>query len=126
MTKDRDNKVPSMRVKYKSDLDLITTILRIYAISKGEELRDFEAKVMKYYIKYGYSKETQEMIIEDTGKKLGAIKTTETLLRQKGFLLKGELNQRKTRLSPEMEAVRRNYVLGAKKVLALIFESSYG
>lgn len=126
MTKDKDNKVPSMRVKYKSDLDLITTILKIYAISKGGELRDFEAKVMKYYIKYGYSKETQEMIIEDTGKKLGAIKTTETLLRQKGFLLKGELNQRKTRLSPEMEAVRRNYVLGAKKVLALIFENGYG
>lgn len=124
MEKNNNSKIPSLKIEFNSDLDLITTLLKIYAISKGEEIRDFEIKVMKYYIKYGYSKETQTMIIEDTGKKLGAIKTTETLLRQKGFLLKGEMNQRKSSLSKEMEVLRNNYILGNKRLLALIFEQN--
>ena len=119
MENNKTSKIPSLTIEYKSDLDLITTLLKIYAITKKVEIRDFEIKVMKYYIKFGYSKETQEMIIEDTGKKLGAIKTTETLLRKKGFLLKGEMNQRKSSLSPEMEGLRRNYILTEKKLLAL-------
>lgn len=120
-----NNKTPTIRIKTDSDLDLITKLLKIYAIHKGEELRDFEIKVMKYYIKYGYSKETQDMIIEDTGKKLGAVKTTETLLRRKGYILKGEMNMRKSRLSPEMEVLRNNFILGKKKLLALILERDY-
>lgn len=120
-----NNKTPTIRIKTDSDLDLITKLLKIYAIHKGEELRDFEIKVMKYYIKYGYSKETQDMIIEDTGKKLGAVKTTETLLRRKGYILKGEMNMRKSRLSPEMEVLRNNFILGKKKLLALILEREY-
>ena len=120
-----NNKTPTIRIKTDSDLDLITKLLKIYAIHKGEELRDFEIKVMKYYIKYGYSKETQDMIIEDTGKKLGAVKTTETLLRRKGYILKGEMNMRKSRLSPEMEVLRNNFILGKKKLLALILERGY-
>ena len=62
-------------------------------------------------MKYGYSDETRELISEDMGKDLKYINTTNTHLRDKGFIDKGVNNLRKSTLSKEMEELRKQFVL---------------
>jgi hypothetical protein len=118
-----DKNIPAINgIPYKSDLDKIEKILTIYSIVKEIKFRDFEKDVLKYYLVYGYNKETQEMIMEDLGKSDVNIRVTDTWLRKNGFLNLGVNNKRKSSLSKDMEMVRKDFILDRKDVYALIFK----
>jgi hypothetical protein len=118
-----DKNIPAINgIPYKSDLDKIEKILTIYSIVKEIKFRDFEKDVLKYYLVYGYNKETQEMIMEDLGKSDVNIRVTDTWLRKNGFLNLGVNNKRKSSLSKDMEMMRKDFILDRKDVYALIFK----
>ena len=118
-----DKNIPAINgIPYKSDLDKIEKILTIYSIVKEIKFRDFEKDVLKYYLAYGYNKETQEMIMEDLGKSDVNIRVTDTWLRKNGFLNLGVNNKRKSSLSKDMEMMRKDFILDKKDVYALIFK----
>ena len=118
-----DKSIPAINgLSYKSDLDKIEKILTIYSIVKEIKFRDFEKDVLKYYLVYGYNKETQEMIMEDLGKSDVNIRVTDTWLRKNGFLNLGVNNKRKSSLSKDMEMMRKDFILDKKDVYALIFK----
>ena len=118
-----DKNIPAINgISYKSDLDNIEKILTIYSIVKEIKFRDFEKDVLKYYLVYGYNKETQEMIMEDLGKSDVNIRVTDTWLRKNGFLNLGVNNKRKSSLSKDMEMMRKDFILDKKDVYALIFK----
>ncbi len=118
-----DKNIPAINgISYKSDLDKIEKILTIYSIVKEIKFRDFEKDVLKYYLVYGYNKETQEMIMEDLGKSDVNIRVTDTWLRKNGFLNLGVNNKRKSSLSKDMEMMRKDFILDKKDVYALIFK----
>ena len=118
-----DKNIPAINgIPYKSDLDKIEKILTIYSIVKDIKFRDFEKDVLKYYLVYGYNKETQEMIMEDLGKSDVNIRVTDTWLRKNGFLNLGVNNKRKSSLSKDMEMMRKDFILDKKDVYALIFK----
>lgn len=118
-----DKNIPAINgIPYKSDLDKIEKILTIYSIVKEVKFRDFEKDVLKYYLVYGYNKETQEMVMEDLGKSDVNIRVTDTWLRKNGFLNLGINNKRKSSLSKDMEMMRKDFILDKKDVYALIFK----
>ena len=118
-----DKNIPAINgIPYKSDLDKIEKILTIYSIVKEIKFRDFEKDVLKYYLVYGYNKETQEMIMEDLGKSDVNIRVTDTWLRKNGFLNLGVNNKRKSSLSKDMEMMRKDFILDKKDVYNLIFK----
>ena len=118
-----DKNIPAINgIPYKSDLDKIEKILTIYSIVKETKFRDFEKDVLKYYLVYGYNKETQKIIMEDLGKSDVNIRVTDTWLRKNGFLNLGVNNKRKSSLSKDMEMMRKDFILDKKDVYALIFK----
>ena len=118
-----DKNIPAINgIPYKSDLDKIEKILTIYSTVKEIKFRDFEKDVLKYYLVYGYNKETQEMIMEDLGKSDVNIRVTDTWLRKNGFLNLGVNNKRKSSLSKDMEMMRKDFILDKKDVYVLIFK----
>ena len=118
-----DKNIPAINgIPYKSDLDKTEKILTVYSIVKEIKFRDFEKDVLKYYLVYGYNKETQEMIMEDLGKSDVNIRVTDTWLRKNGFLNLGVNNKRKSSLSKDMETMRKDFILDKKDVYALIFK----
>ena len=118
-----DKNIPAINgIPYKSDLDKTEKILTIYSIVKEIKFRDFEKDVLKYYLVYGYNKETQKIIMEDLGKSDVNIRVTDTWLRKNGFLNLGINNKRKSSLSKDMEMMRKDFILDKKDVYALIFK----
>ena len=118
-----DKQIPAIKgIPYKSDLDKIEKILTIYSIVKEIKFRDFEKDVLKYYLVYGYNKETQDMVKEDLGKSDVNIRVTDTWLRKNGFLNLGVKNRRKSSLSKDMETIRKDFITDSKNVYALMFK----
>lgn len=116
--------IPTIKnIPYKSDLDKIEKVLNVYSTIKGIQFREFEKVILKYYLVYGYSKETKRIIQEDLGKKEGNIRVVDTSLREKGFLNKGTANLRKSRLSDDMEQIREEFIIKKKDVYLLMFKN---
>lgn len=113
---------PTLKTKYRNEIDLIDKILRVYSISQEVSLRNFERLILVYYIRNGYSKETKEFIKEDTGKKDGDIRVADVHLREKGYLLSSEKNLRMSKLSPDMESIRSSFIANKKQIYVLAFQ----
>lgn len=113
---------PTLKTKYKNEIDLIDKILRVYSISQDVPLRNFERLILVYYIRSGYSKETKEYIKEDTGKKEGDIRVADVHLREKGYLMPSEKNLRMSKLSPDMESIRTSFIKNKKQIYVLAFQ----
>ena len=125
------SKIPYLKIKYKNQVDLVDKLLKIYDLSKEDvpsdnkkkikNLRNFERQVLNYYIRYGYSKETKNLIEKDTGKKLNAIVQTDFLLKESGYLEDMENNYRMKKLNPFLEKIRQDFILKRNRVYGLYF-----
>jgi len=113
---------PTLKNRYKNEIDLIDKILRVYSISQEKPLRNFERLILIYYIRNGYSKETKEFIKEDTGKKDGDIRVADVHLREKGYLLTSDKNMRMSKLSADMNSIRDSFIVNKKELYVLIFK----
>ena len=117
-------KIPTLRVKFKDDFDKIEFILKVYSLAINQPIRAFEMVILKYYMYYGYTQEAVEFIKKGEKKTDGDIRTANTHLRQKGFLSHGVTNLRKSSLSPELEALRKTFMIDRKKLYALVLENA--
>ena len=125
------SKIPYLKIKYKNQVDLVDKLLKIYDLSKEDvpsdnkkkikNLRNFERQVLNYYIRYGYSKETKNLIEKDTGKKLNAIVQTDFLLKESGYLEDMENNYRMKKHNPFLEKIRQDFILKRNRVYGLYF-----
>lgn len=113
---------PTLRSKYRNEIDLIDKILKVYSISQDNPLRNFERLILIYYIRSGYSKETKEFIKEDTGKKDGDIRVADVHLRDKGYIVTSDNNMRMSKLSKDMESVRDSFIKNKKEIYVLAFK----
>lgn len=118
---------------YTDDINLIDNLLTIISASKGVNLREYSRRVLKYYIKYGYTDEAKEYIVEDYLEEIKVTSPDETLLkkldqrirtanvdlRDLGFLNHGTNNMRKSKLSDEMEFLRKKIDDGSFKHLLI-------
>lgn len=118
-------KLALLPVEYKNDFDIIEKLLKCYSIMKDIPLRPFELKVLKYYIKYGYvnNKELKSMIMEDEKRTEQDIKTVNSYLRKAGFLELGVSNMRKSKLSSDMELIRKKFILEKTDMYILKFNN---
>lgn len=116
-------KIPMVVENIDNDLEVIDKVLTIYSVVKDIKLRPFERLVLKYYIKYGYTEEAKEYIIEDANKKRTDIKAVDFLLREKNFLIHLTTNNHDSRLSEDMEIIRKHFVLGSSNVYLVSFKN---
>lgn len=114
------NKIPMVVKNTQSDLEIIDKVLTIYSVVKEIPLRPFERLVLKYYIKYGYTQDAKKYLMEDAKRKPSDIKTADFHLRSKGFLHQLANNEKDSRLSDDMEVVRKHFVLTNESKLYLI------
>ncbi len=124
--------IPYLQILYNNDFELIEKLLKIYEVSKepvfdedGKELklRNFERGVLKYYIMYGYSKETKNMIEQDMSKKNNAIIQTDFLLKKAGYLEDMDNNYRMKKLNPYLEKIRQDFIIKKNRVYGLSFKA---
>lgn len=128
-----DIKLPFLPINFKNEVDLVNKILSIYSLTKENDeppknsrfdsfkLRKFEKDVLNYYIRYGYGEETKRMIEEDMNKKSNAITQVDFLLKEKGYLEDLPNNYRMKKLNPSLEEIRKQFILGKRRVYALHF-----
>lgn len=123
--KKQDSKKPTVPIVYndfESDLEIIDRVLTIYSSVKGIRLRAFERQLMTYYLKYGCNEDAQEHIKADTGKTENHIKVVNYNLRDIG-LLETTNNKHKSKLSSDMENLRKHFVEGDTKIYLVSFET---
>lgn len=115
-------KFPSLKNKYKDDLDFADKLLKVYSTLQDKPLTNFERKVMVYYIIHDVSKETRDYIKEDTNKKANYLNQIDFLLKEKGYLVDEKNNYRKKKLSVDMKAIRDSFFINRKRVYILTFD----
>lgn len=108
------NVLPKVDCKFENELHKLEKLLSIYCICKDKQIRGFEKVVLKYYLKYGYSKDIKTMIAQDTGKRIEYVNTTNTFLRDRGFLIQNKYKE--TYLSEDMEMLRKFFIEDNKKL----------
>lgn len=114
--------IPVVVEKVDTDLEKIEKVLSVYSIMKNIKLRPFERLVLKYYIKYGYSDEAKEFLIEDENRKKSDLKNADFELRSKGFIVQSSKNNRSSELSVDMESIRKHFVIGNSDIYLISFK----
>ncbi len=96
-------------VAYKVDfkpndsLDFYDMLLSIYSLTVLKDpLKTKERIILRYYLLYGYSKETKDMIVLDMGIKRSNLNTSNYDLQKRGFLKPHPTNQRSKLISKEL------------------------
>lgn len=114
-------------IKYKNDIDLVDKIISIYSINKtlkGKPVRilPYEKSILIYYLIYGFNKEAKETIMKDLGKTENQINTTNTNLRNKGYLFKDRNNRTKGYVSKDLKEMVDIFLNNKNKVLVTQFK----
>lgn len=99
------------QAEYSNELDLITKVLRIYSITRlNTKLVKKEEEVLVFYIKYGYSKDTKDLIKEELDMKSTHLNQLNYNLQKKGFLVTDGYNRQKKHLSNSLEQIRKSFL----------------
>lgn len=108
---------------YKNEVDLVNKLLSIYSIvKKNGDLRDFERKVLNYYIRKGYSTETKDQIRKELGLKQRNLNQTNYHLTNKGYLKQSTKNQKNKSLNKELQEIRDLFVAGKTRAYVVGFK----
>lgn len=108
---------------YKNEVDLVNKLLSIYSIvKKNGDLRDFERKVLNYYIRKGYSTETKDQIRKELGLKQRNLNQTNYHLTNKGYLKQSTKNQKNKSLNKELQEIRDLFVQGKTRAYVVGFK----
>lgn len=108
---------------FKNEVDLVNKLLSIYSIvKKNGDLRDFEKKVLNYYIRKGYSTETKKQIVKELGLKQRNLNQTNYHLTNKGYLKQSTKNQKNKSLNKELQEIRDLFVQGKTRTYVIGFK----
>lgn len=102
----------STPIRYKTQFDLTYKALKIYAnivnLDRGfTYIRPKLAEIMAFYIVYGYSRETKDLIIESLNTNDKNLNQMNSELHKLRLLVRGTLNFKKVKISPEMAAMKQ-------------------
>ena len=110
---------------YKNQIAYVDKLITIYSIikmDKDSQLRNFEKDVLNYYLRFGYSTDTKKKIREIEKKSLDTITQATFYLKKKGYLIQSKTNFSQKTLNKDLERIRRDFVVGNKKVWAIGFK----
>jgi len=108
---------------FKNEVDLVNKLLSIYSIvKKNGDLRDFEKKVLNYYIRKGYSSETKKQIVKELGLKQRNLNQTNYHLTNKGYLKQSTKNQKNKSLNKDLQEIRDLFVQGKTRTYVIGFK----
>ena len=120
--------------QYKNDMELLSKVIKIFSIIKldtslGEDdegikepLENNEERVLVYYLKHGYSKETKKMVVEDLGIKSTYLNTVNCKLDKKGYLIKDKNNKQKKHLCKGLEKLRESFMKNSANSYIIVFD----
>lgn len=130
----KNNKSHFNKSSYKNDMELLSKVIKIFSILKlntslkkddegiKEPLENNEERVLVYYLKHGYSKETKKMIVDDLGIKSTYLNTVNCKLDKKGYLIKDKNNKQKKHLCKGLEDLRKSFMLNGAKTYFILFD----
>jgi hypothetical protein len=110
---------------YKNQIDYVDKLITIYSVikmDKENQLRNFEKNVLNYYLRFGYSTDTKKRIRKELGKSLDTITQATFYLTKKGYLIPSKTNFSQKTLNKDLNRLRRNFITGKKRVLAVGFK----
>ena len=111
---------------YRNQLDLICIILDIYLTvnPKKPKLIIREKEALAYYIINGFSdktvKEVESFLTAEINNNY--VRSINSSLRKKGYLVKDERNYRKSRLAEDMLILRKEFVEGNNRKYMIGFK----
>lgn len=114
-------KIPVVMSHEEDDLELIDKALQIYAIVKNLSLRQFERRVLKYYVKLGCCDLADQMYIETEGRKKSDLKVARRNLRELGMLELDKYNRTKSNLTADMENFKKHFSENKSGLLLISF-----
>lgn len=113
-------------VPYTDTVDMARKILQIYngylvAIGKKQLIDARHMNLLSYYFVFGYSYDTKQKFATCYSTSLQYVSVLDTEMKKRGFLVDRDGNYRSRGLSPDLENMRRLFVLeGSKDVNAII------
>lgn len=113
------------RCKYKNKIDLVDKIISIYAIinkDKIDRILPFERSILVYYILFGFNKESKEIVEKELKKNENQINTTNTNLRNKGYLFRDRNNRTKGYVLKDLQKLADSFIQNPDKLLAIKFD----
>jgi len=112
---------------YKNELDLITKVLRIYSITRlNTNLVKKEEEILVFYIKFGYNKETKELIKSELKMKNTHLNQVNYSLQKKGFLVADEYNRQKKNLSESLVQIKKSFLEDKLNIYVIQFTNDKG
>ncbi len=122
-----ENKVHFNKSFCRNDIELLSKVIRIYSVLKlgddlDKSLEKNEERVLVYYLKYGYSKDTKKLIIEDLGIKPTYLNTVNCKLDKKGYLIKDKRNKQKKHLSQGLKKLKESFIDMESQIYFIQFE----
>jgi len=122
-----EKKIHYNKSKCKNDFDLLSKVIRIYSVIKlgdglKQSLEKNEEKVLVYYLKYGYSKDTKKLILEDLDIKSTYLNTVNCKLDKKGYLIKDKRNKQKKHLSEGLKKLKESFIDMESDIYFIQFE----
>lgn len=108
---------------YDTEAELYRKVMHVYNIIADIGLTDKQIETLIMYIRYGYSKETKEVVTKELNfKSDNYIHVMNHKLKKKGMLVDNVYNKRKKEISKELENIK-NFVEKNKseKMLPLLF-----
>lgn len=101
-------------VKYKNKLDFLVKVIDVYLLvnQNAERLLNREKEALAYYMMYGITEDSVKDIETSLSKdiKPGYVRTINSTLKKKGYIIIDDKNYKKKYLSPEMESIKNNFV----------------
>lgn len=113
----------TFKCRYDKESDLYRKVLRVYNIVADKSLTDKQIETLIMYIRYGYSRETKEVVIKELKfKSPNYIHVMNHKLKKKGMLVDDKYNKRKKHISEELTNIK-NFVekRRSEKMLPIIF-----
>jgi len=115
------------KLDYKNNIDLVDKLVSIYSINKKDKkgvpirILPYEKSILIFYLIHGFNKNTKEIIMSDLKKTEHQINTTNTNLRNKGYLFKDSRNKTKGYVVKDLQDMVDTFLKDGNKVLVTEF-----
>lgn len=124
---EENKNIISFSVSYETERELYTHVIKLYNLVCDKKITKREIPFVVSYLKYGYSKETKDMLTSELGVNSNDIDVLNFNLRKKGILIQNKYNKHNSFLCDDILTLK-NFVegTGSLKVIPIVFkEKSY-
>ena len=122
-----DVKMQFFKIGFESPLDFFTNVMKVYAVianikfKQKNYLRDRDVEVLAFYMTFGFSKETKNLILETFKINAKNLNQLNSELTRKGFLIRDPYNANKRYISQELQMLQNLFTEANQRGAALNF-----